>query len=271
MQPSFFIPHGGGPCFFMEWDPPETWNGMRAFLEGLITGLPRPPRAVLVVTAHWEEPEITLSTKEDPGLYYDYYNFPPHTYRLEWPARGSPEIAARAAGLLREAGIAARLDDRRDYDHGVFIPMMLAMPAPEAPVVQMSIRADLDPAHHLAAGHALAPLRREGVVIIGSGMSYHNLRAFMSGGDTGPSEAFDAWLTAVVEGDPARREAALADWAAAPGARAAHPREEHLAPIWVAAGAASGEPAQRVYGEKVMGAAISAYRFGAAGTPQKSD
>lgn len=263
-QPSYFIPHGGGPCFFMDWDPPQTWDAMRGFLETLVSGQAEKPKAVLVATAHWETPVVTVSSKLAPDLYYDYNNFPPHTYQLDWPAKGDPALAARVAALVQTAGLEVALDDQRDYDHGVFVPMKVAMPAPDIPVVAMSIRQDLDPAHHLAVGRALRPLRDEGVLIIGSGLSYHNLGVMLGRGDAAPSWQFDRWLTDAITGDPAQRAAALADWQAAPGARASHPREEHLAPVWVAAGAGGDDPASRVYHEDLMGAAVSAFRFGAA-------
>jgi len=261
-QPTVFIPHGGGPCFFMEWDPPDTWNGMRAFLSGFIAELDPPPSAVLVVTAHWEAEAFTVSTKARPGLLFDYYGFPPHTYQLSWPARGDAALGREAARLLDAAKLPSATDDARDYDHGVFIPLMLALPEPKIPVVAMSVLAGLDPAAHYAAGRALAPLRDEGVLIVGSGMSYHNIAALMGRSGASGAEAFDAWLSEAVSDTPDQRRERLLRWQDAPGARTSHPREEHLAPIWVAAGAAGDESGRRIYHETVMGAEISAYRFG---------
>ena len=175
-----------------------------------------------------------------PPLLFDYYGFPEHTYRLKYPAPGSPALAARVRELLADADIAADEDPARGYDHGVFVPFLLAFPDADIPVVQLSLRADLDPAAHLAIGRALAPLRDEGVLIVGSGMSYHNLREFWSTrpADVEAAARFDAWLAAAVENpESAARDAQLAAWAAAPGARAAHPRDEHLLPLMVAAGA----------------------------------
>ena len=264
MQPSFFIPHGGGPCFFMEWTPPDTWKGMEAFLAGFLDTLEERPKAILLLTAHWEAGEITLSTNPAPELLFDYYGFPPHTYQLTWPAPGAPDLARRAAGLLAEAGIASAFDSARGYDHGVFVPMKVAHPAADIPVAMMSLRQDLDPQHHFKAGAALTPLRDQGVLIIGSGMSYHNMNGFRAPGiaEDRASTAFDTWLTKVVEGPPDERGSALAQWTKAPGARASHPREEHLAPVFLAAGAAGGSPGKRVWGESINGLAISAYRFG---------
>jgi aromatic ring-opening dioxygenase catalytic subunit (LigB family) len=257
-QPTLYIPHGGGPCFFMEWDPPDTWDRMGAWLRGLAAELPR-PKAVLVVSAHWEEAEFTLTGHPHPPLIYDYYGFPEHTYRLEYPAPGAPGLADQARGLLAAAGFPARVDAARGYDHGVFIPFKLILPQADIPIVQLSLRQGLDPGEHLRMGAALAPLREQGVLIVGSGMSYHNLRAFGPSA-AGVSAGFDAWLAETAAAPD--RERRLARWDEAPGARAAHPREEHLLPLMVAAGAAAGEPGKRIFDDRVMGATVSAIRFG---------
>ncbi len=260
--PSCYLPHGGGPCFFMDWDPPDTWTRMGDFLRGLAGELPARPTALLVVSAHWLEPAFTVGSAAEPALIYDYGGFPPHTYHLTWPAPGAPALAGRVAALLQAAGLAAREDPQRGLDHGIFVPLKLAFPEAEIPVVPLSLRRDLEPAAHLAAGRALAPLRDEGVLILGSGMSFHNMRGY---GDPrfGPvSDAFDAWLTGAVEDpDPAARDAALAAWAAAPGGLQSHPRgqEEHLLPLMVAAGAAA--QGRRIFSDRVMETTISAFRF----------
>jgi aromatic ring-opening dioxygenase catalytic subunit (LigB family) len=264
--PTFYIPHGGGPCFFMEWTlgPPDTWNAMAAWLRGLGGAIGARPHALLVVSAHWEADPVALTGAPQPPLYYDYYGFPEHTYRLTWPAPGDPRLAAAVTDLLGAAGIACRVDPQRGLDHGVFIPFKLIYPQAEVPVVEMSLHAGLDAAFHLRVGAALAPLRERGVLIVGSGMSYHNNRALMGGGDPrAASTAFDAWLnTACALPEPAR-SAALAGWEQAPGARAAHPREEHLLPLMVAAGAGGGQPGRAVYRDRVLGAAVSGFCFGA--------
>lgn len=259
-QPAFFIPHGAGPCFFMEWTrgPADTWARTEAFLRGLVDGLPERPRAILVVSGHWEAPVFTVGSGERPELIFDYYGFPEHTYELSFPAPGSPGLAARVRGLLGEAGLASAADAGRGWDHGVFVPLKLVTPEADIPVVQLSLQASLDPAVHLAAGRALAPLRDEGVLILGSGMSWHNMRGF-SPAYTAASAEFDAWLTQAVE-DTAQ----LARWAEAPNGRLAHPREEHLAPIFVVAGAAEGEPVRTVFRDTVMDVVVSAFQFGEA-------
>lgn len=259
--PSYFIPHGGGPCFFMDWDPPDTWTGMERFLRGLADELPR-PRAVVVVSAHWEEGAFTVNAAARPPLLYDYSGFPAHTYRLRYPAPGAPVLAQQLQSLLHDAGLPAAQRSDRGFDHGVFIPFLLIYPQADVPIVQLSLRRGLDPAEHLRAGRALAPLREDGVLIVGSGMSYHNLQAMFAPALRRDAARFDDWLHDAVTQPAAQRDAALADWARAPAARAAHPREEHLLPLMVAAGAAGADVGRRVYAETVMGVPISAWRFG---------
>jgi aromatic ring-opening dioxygenase catalytic subunit (LigB family) len=263
-QPTLYIPHGGGPCFFMEWTmgPRDTWDRMAAWLRSIESTLPERPRAILVISGHWEERVPTVMTSPEPPLLFDYGGFPKHTYELEWPAPGSPELAARVRSLLKDAGIDSAENDARGFDHGVFIPLKVALPDAKIPTVQLSLRADLDPENHLAIGRALAPLRDEGVLIVGSGMSYHNMRGFMSGRGRQASEQFDAWLTNAVEDEPTKRDDALKKWASAPAARESHPREEHLIPLMVAAGAAGTDRGKRVLRDEVMGVVVSAVRFG---------
>ena len=264
-MPTLYIPHGGGPCFFMEWTmgPRDTWEPMAAFLRGIDASLPRTPSALLVVSAHWETSVPAVLASAAPPLLFDYYGFPKHTYELTWPAPGSPELAARVGALLAAAGIASTTETERGFDHGVFIPMKVAYPDAQIPTVQLSLQEKLDPAEHVAIGRALEPLRDEGVLIVASGMSYHNMRGLMTGSGQADSRRFDRWLAAAVEKDPDARAAELARWTAAPSARASHPREEHLLPLMVAAGAAGTDRGKQVFADdRVMGARISAIRFG---------
>lgn len=262
--PTFYIPHGGGPCFFMEgMGPPGTWDGMAAWLRSLPAAAGAKPKALLIVSAHWEEDQVTLNSGASPSLLYDYYGFPPHTYELKYPAPGAPELARRVSELLTAQGIENRMDPLRGFDHGVFIPFKLIYPDADIPILQMSLKAGLDPQYHLRFGAALEPLRAEGVLIVGSGMSYHNLRAF--GGDIGAehASAFDKWLEqSIANKDAEERNRNLVGWAKAPSARFAHPREEHLLPLMVAAGAAGQDVAARTYSEKVLGLDISGFQFG---------
>jgi aromatic ring-opening dioxygenase catalytic subunit (LigB family) len=262
-QPALFIPHGGGPCFFMEWTwgPADTWARTQRFLEGLTGTLPERPKAILVVSGHWEEAAFTAGAAPEPKLIFDYGGFPEHTYRLTWPAPGEPGLAGRVMGLLKDAGLPAALSPTRGFDHGVFVPLKVAFPEAEIPVVPLSLAASLDPALHLAAGRALAPLRDDGVLIVASGMSFHNLRGYFQPETATRARAFDAWLTGAVESPGGERDALLGDWRKAPFASYAHPREEHLIPLLVAAGAGGGAAGKRIFSDEPMGAAIGAYRF----------
>lgn len=264
-QPSLYITHGGGPCFWMEFGPPfgpGAFDRLRQYLAGLIASLPERPRAILVATAHWEESKPTVSTNPKPGMLFDYFGFPPHTYALSYPAPGSPELAARVCNLLNAAKIDNGTDDTRGFDHGVFVPQLIIDPAAEIPVVMMSLRQDLDPAAHIAIGKALAPLRDEGVLIVGSGSSYHNLRDFF-GGDGRASVPFDDWLAETATApDAAQRNARLVAWEKAPNARRCHPREEHLIPLMVAAGAAGNDVGRQSFHDRIGGQAVSCFSFG---------
>lgn len=262
--PTFFIPHGGGPCFFM--DPPSSWprnswDRMAAFLRGLDASIGRRPRAVVVVSGHWEAQRPTVNSGMHPPLLFDYSGFPPHTYLLTWPAPGAPDVAVEVRQLLDEAGFTTEANDHRGYDHGVFVPFKLIYPDADVPVVELSLLASYDAAEHLAMGRALAPLRDRDILIVGSGMSYHNLPYFFTGRENGMAEAFDAWLGATID-DPAARELKLIDWQAAPGGRLAHPQPDHLLPLMVAAGAGTGEIGVRVYHDIIIGKPYSGFRFG---------
>ncbi len=262
-QPTLFLPHGGGPCFFMDWTwgLADTWHATQRFLEGVAASLPAPPKALLVVSGHWEESAFTASAAAKPDLIFDYSGFPEHTYRLTWPAPGDPALAGRVQSLLQQAGLPTNPSAQRGFDHGVFVPLKVAFPEATIPVVTLSLASSLDPKLHLAAGRALAPLRDEGVLIIGSGMSFHNLRGYFRPETPERARAFDAWLTQAVESPAPERDARLTDWRNAPFAAYAHPREEHLIPLMVAAGAGRDASGKRIFSDEPMGAAISAYRF----------
>lgn len=241
-------------------DPQGIWIGMAAFLRGYPKDLPARPKAIIVVSAHWETKGFAFGAAARPTMIYDYSGFPPHTYQLTYPIAGAPALAARAAELLISNGMQASVDEARGIDHGLFIPMMLSFPEADVPMIEMSVEKSLDPQHHLDAGKALAALRAEGVLIVGSGMSFHNMRGYGDPRFTAPSEAFDGWLTAAAESNADKRAALLALWRDAPSGRLSHPREEHLLPLMVAAGASRGK-GRRIYSEHVMNTAISAFRF----------
>jgi aromatic ring-opening dioxygenase catalytic subunit (LigB family) len=248
----------------------DTGN-MYGALEASLRDVPRQlggvkPKAVLVVSGHWEEDEFTVMSSARPPMIYDYHGFPAHTYEIRYDAPGAPDVAARVRELLQEAGLPARLDARRGYDHGTFVPLYAMYPDADVPVLQLSIKRGYDPDAHLTLGRALAPLRKEGVLIIGSGLSYHNLRQ-MGPAAHDASKAFDDWLYETLsEADPATRRQRLISWSRAPAARLAHPQEDHLIPLMTAIGAAENEKAYRVYHEDAFfgGVVVSSYRFGEA-------
>ncbi len=264
-QPAIYLTHGGGPCFWMEFPEPfgpHAYDGLRAYLAGVIVSLAAAPRAIIMISAHWEAAVPTVSTAPAPGMLFDYYGFPPHTYQLRYGAPGSAELAERVVTLLRTAGCPAATDPARGFDHGVFVPMLIIDPAAQIPVVMLSLANDLDPARHLAIGAALAPLRAENVLIVGSGSSYHNLRAIFAPGEGG-SVAFDEWLNETATGvAPEVRRTRLIEWRSAPNARACHPRAEHLMPLMVAAGAAGDDPGRADFRGTIGAKAYSCFRFG---------
>ena len=256
-MPASFIFHGGGPCFFMDWNPRDEWDELRACLEHIGPSLPSTPTAIVVITAHWESRDFAINAMKSPHLVYDYGGFPPHTYQLTYPAAGDPALAQRIASMLGQAGIAHHLDDQRGWDHGVFIPLKVMWPDADIPVVAISVRADFDPTAHLELGRALAPLRDEGVFILGSGASFHNFAEFGS-----PlARVFDDWLNEVMVSPADDRWQALAGWQHGPAARVAHAREEHLIPLMVAAGAADDAPARAVFRSSVMATPMTCWMF----------
>jgi aromatic ring-opening dioxygenase catalytic subunit (LigB family) len=246
---------------------PEMADGMRVLrssLEDIPHQLGRKPRAVLVTSGHWESAQFALMASPNPPMVYDYSGFPPHTYQIHYDAPGDPALAQRAKGMLEAAGIAARLDPDQGFDHGTFAPLAVMYPDAEVPIVQLSLKHGYDPAAHLAAGRALAPLRDEDVLIVGSGLSYHNLRR-MGPAAKDASKAFDDWLQQSLLGSsPIDRSERLKAWSQAPAARDAHPREDHLLPLMIAVGAAEQEPATLVYHEERFfgGVTASSFRFG---------
>jgi aromatic ring-opening dioxygenase catalytic subunit (LigB family) len=246
-----------------------TYDRLEASLQAMPAQLGRTPKAVLMISGHWEEAEFTLMASPQPPMLYDYGGFPAHTYEIQYPAPGSPELAAQVQSLIDGAGLGpARLDTQRGFDHGTFVPMFVTYPDAQVPLVQLSMKRGYDPHAHLALGRALAPLRSQGVLIIGSGLSYHNLRTFGAPGHAA-SQAFDAWLQDTMRAAPDQRTARLLDWASAPAARQAHPREDHLIPLLVAVGAAENEASSCVYHEEGFfgGLTVSSFMLGADRAP----
>jgi aromatic ring-opening dioxygenase catalytic subunit (LigB family) len=265
--PTIYIPHGGGPWPLMKaaFGDGDSYDRLESYLQGLGDRFRERTRAILVISAHWEESKPTVHFGEKPGMLYDYGGFPDFTYRISWPAPGDPALAAKVAALLVGAGFETSREEVRGYDHGTFVPLMVAFPEARIPVVQLSLVRGLAPALHFEMGKALETLREEGVLIIGSGMSYHNLRGFMSGDSRNRtvSKGFDDWLAdAVAITDPVDRGKRLIDWSRAPGALDCHPRSEHLVPLFVVAGAAGSDSGRRDYSGELMGVSISSHLFG---------
>mmetsp|Transcript_3284 Transcript_3284/g.5866 ORF Transcript_3284/g.5866 Transcript_3284/m.5866 type:complete len:671 (-) Transcript_3284:243-2255(-) len=244
-QPSLFVTHGAGPCFFCDDFDASMKLGPRSkyakALRSIWKQLPAKPRSVILVSAHWEneyENTFTVNTCAAPPMLYDYGGFPEHTYELKYPAPGNPKLAELIQHKLEAAGLTVQQDARRGFDHGVFIPLLLMLPQADIPVVQISLNASLDEELHLRMGEALSTFRREGVLVVGSGSSIH-------GRVTRPeADAFAGWLESVVTGAGAsyqQQRRMLLGWKrAAPHGRKAHPRSEHLLPLHVCFGAGLG-------------------------------
>ncbi len=253
-----YIPHGGGPLPLMG-DPGH--KVMNEFLTAFPKDRPR-PEAIVVISAHWEKDIPVATAHPTPELIYDYYGFPLETYEIKYPAPGHPELARKAVELFQQAGLKAKTDDRRGFDHGLFIPLGLMFPDAEIPCIQISLCADLDATAHLKMGEALSSLTEENVLVLGSGFSFHNMRGFGRAGSPDPGEdkdkenqAFQDWLLTTCTGEntsPEARKEALIRWEQAPGARHCHPREEHLLPLMVCAGAAGYQKARAVFDATIM-------------------
>ena len=265
--PTYFISHGGGPWPWLEGPFRRAFDRLEQSLRDIRQELGDAPRAVLVISGHWEEDGFAVSSGERPGMIYDYSGFPEHTYHIRYQAPGSPELARRVQALLETGGVPARLDPERGYDHGTFSIMKPLYPGEDIPLVQLSIDRGYDPEQHLRIGRLLGPLRDEGVLIIGSGLSYHNLREMRGAAGVEPSRAFDAWLQeTLIRSDPSERTRRLIAWAQAPSARAAHPEEDHLIPLMVVVGAAEQDQGVTVYHQTDLmgGITASSFRFGEA-------
>ena len=216
------------------------------------------PKAVLSISAHWFVPEVGVTIMTAPKTIHDFGGFPRELFQVQYPAPGDPALAQRVQALL--APLPVKRDASWGLDHGTWSVLAHVYPEADVPVVQLSINETRPAAFHFELGKRLAPLRDEGVLIVGSGMSWHNMAGFTPA-YTAKSAAFDAWLGEAMR-DPASREAAIRRWDHAPYAREAHPREEHLAPLFVAAGAATGEPGRVAFRDTVMDVVVSGFEFG---------
>lgn len=261
LMPVLYLPHGGGPLPLMD-DPGH--QKLTHFLQSLSVPLPK-PEAIVLISAHWEAGQVTLTSASQPPLLYDYYGFPEQAYQITYPASGQPQLAEELAALLRNDNIKTRLDTERGFDHGMFIPLKLVYPEANIPCVQLSLREGLDPQEHINIGRAIAPLRKNGVLIIGSGLSFHNMQALMrpvAGNDKG-NEAFHNWLLETCSRkdipEPLR-EQRLIEWLQAPSAAYAHPREEHLLPLHICYGA-SEQPGNVIFNDTVMGKKVCGFQW----------
>lgn len=262
--PTYFVSHGGGPWPYMKDQFGQMFDRLETSLQDIPRQLGATPKAVLMISGHWEEEDFTVSASPNPPMIYDYSGFPAHTYEVKYSAPGSPELAIRVQSLIQGAGYSAHLDPKCGFDHGTFTVMYPMYPQAQIPVVQLSLKRGYAPKLHLEVGQALAPLRKEGVLMIGSGLSYHNLRNFGSKGAEA-SQQFDDWLQqTLVQSEPTERVDQLIHWAKAPAARLAHPQEDHLLPLMVAVGAAQNEPGVCVYHDENLfgGIVSSSFRFG---------
>lgn len=248
-----YFSHGGGPLPILG---DASHKAMVDFMVKLPAQL-RKPEAILVISAHWEERTATVLGDQTPPLFYDYYGFPGEAYAITYPAPGNPELAQKIAGLLNNNNIPAHIELHRGFDHGLFIPLKLMYPQADIPSLQLSLLRGLDPAAHIALGKALRELMSENILVIGSGFSFHNMKAFSWQEDTVPdpdNDAFQQWLIEVCVGSLSQpeREQRLIKWEEAPSARYCHPREEHLLPLHVCLGMAD-KPATLIFNDYILG------------------
>jgi aromatic ring-opening dioxygenase catalytic subunit (LigB family) len=248
-----YFSHGGGPLPILG---DASHNAMVDFMLQIPSQL-RKPDAILVISAHWEESAATLLGAHTPPMLYDYYGFPDEAYEITYPAPGSPDLANRVVELLNKGNIPAHIDSLRGFDHGLFIPLKLMYPQADIPSLQLSLLRGLDPATHIALGKALRELMYENILVIGSGFSFHNMRAFSWKGINAPDPANDAFQNSLIEVctgpiPQPEREKLLIEWEKAPSARYCHPREEHLLPLHVCLGMAD-TPAKVIFDDHILG------------------
>ncbi|QES45994.1 dioxygenase [Streptomyces venezuelae] len=225
-MPALYLSHGAPP---LADDP--VWPGE---LAAWSAGLPR-PKVILMVSAHWEEAPLALSATETLPLVYDFWGFPEHYYQVTYAAPGAPELAASVRKLLHASGTPVQDVPDRGLDHGAYVPLVEMYPDADIPVLQISLPT-LDPRRLMDIGRKLAPLRDEGVLIVGSGFFTHNLAALRQGGVPSWSAEFDAWGHEALEAGDVD---ALLDFGhKSPAGQLAHPRTEHFAPLFVTLGAA---------------------------------
>lgn len=260
LSPVLYLPHGGGPLPILG---DKRHEKLVFFLEGIASKLGE-PSAILVISAHWEEDLATVTSGSHPEIIYDYYGFPVEAYQIQYAAPGHPRLAQEVLALIEASAVPAKLDEQRGFDHGLYVPLKLMYPQARIPCIQLSLLRNLDPREHTALGKSLASLRKKNILIIGSGMSFHNLKSFFSqsAGSNTENEEFDRWLIETCTHpmiSPQERELRLIEWEKAPSARFCHPREEHLLPLHVCYGiACTGTPlAEVVFNQEIMGKMVT--------------
>jgi aromatic ring-opening dioxygenase catalytic subunit (LigB family) len=257
-----YLSHGGGPLPLLG---DKGHQDMIDFIRKVTPTLIK-PTAILVISAHWEENKPTITNGAFPSLLYDYYGFPKESYEIVYPAPGAPELAKHIFNLLENAGIEANLDGQRGFDHGLFVPLKMMYPDANIPCVQLSLINSLQPETHIRMGKALANLKNDNILVIGSGFSFHNLKEFFAPSTQNSksmNESFEQWLIDTCSNSlltEKEREQRLVNWANAPAARYCHPREEHLLPLHVCYGVA-GTAAKKVFQFEIMGKMASAYSW----------
>ena len=255
-----YISHGGGPLPLLG---DKSHEKMVKFLETLSKKIKK-PEEILVISAHWEEDIPTIYSSEKQDLLFDYYGFPAESYEIKYPTKQNPKLIAVLQESLQKNDIPSRLDTARGLDHGVFIPLMLMYPDGEIPVTQLSLKRGLEPDKHIILGKALKSLFNRNILVIGSGFSFHNLRAFTMSSDEqedAQNNDFQDWLIhACTQTDEEQCFYKLENWTDAPGARYCHPREEHLLPLHVCAGLA-GSKAEVIFDDYIAGKRSVAFRW----------
>ncbi len=236
-----FVSHGGGPMPILG-DPGH--KELVQTMQALTNDLPKQPSVIVMVSAHWETSGFELTAAANPDLIYDYYGFPEASYHLQYPAPGAPELARSIADKMENLGTHIRLNESRGFDHGMFIPLMLMYPDANIPVLQLSLDSSLSPEKHWQLGENLSQVLPEDALLIGSGFSFHNMRAFFNPQTPekkASADAFQVWLDETVTGvdiNVSEARQRWSQWSLAEGGRYCHPREEHLVPLIVCHAAA---------------------------------
>ena len=257
---ALFISHGGGPLPLLgDASHKEMVDGLNS-----IATILEKPSAIIVVSAHWETEKATVLSGAAPPLLYDYGGFPPEAYAIEYPAPGNPLLAGEIAALMQKNGIEAELTEERGFDHGLFVPLKIMYPEADIPCVQVSLLQGLRPVEHIALGRSLGGLKHKNILVLGSGFSFHNMKAFFTPSTAAMesmNESFEQWLMDTCTNEAfteQEREQRLLHWEEAPAARFCHPKEEHLLPLHVCYGFA-GKIARQSFSWQVMGKKVSAY------------